>query len=163
MTYSAIRIRPAEPADAPLILDFIRHLAEYEREPHAVVMTEEQLLRDGFGRQRYFECLIAECDGEPAGFALFFPVYSTWKGRSVHLEDLFVLPAFRKLGIGKALLRRVAELAVERGCARLQWDVLEWNQLALDFYRSLGAFTLDEWRIMRITGEALNALAGAKP
>ena len=159
---SSISIRPAAPADAPLILDFIRHLAEYEREPHAVIMTEDQLLRDGFGRQRYFECLIAESDGEPAGFALFFPVYSTWKGRSIHLEDLFVLPAFRKSGIGKALLRRVAALAVDRGCARLQWDVLEWNELALNFYRSLGAVALDEWRIMRITGDALNALAEAK-
>ena len=159
---SSISIRPATPADAPLILDFIRHLAEYEREPHAVTMTEDQLLRDGFGRQRYFECLIAECDGEPAGFALFFPVYSTWKGRSIHLEDLFVLPAFRKSGIGKALLRRVAALAIDRSCARLQWDVLEWNALALDFYRALGAVTLDEWRIMRITGDALKVLAEAK-
>lgn len=158
---SSIRIRRAAPVDVPLILDFIRHLAEYEREPHAVTMTEDQLLRDGFGRQRYFECLIAEADGIPAGFALFFPVYSTWKGRSLHLEDLFVLPEFRKHGIGKALLRRVAVLAVERGCARLQWDVLEWNKLALDFYRSLGAVTLDEWRIMRVTGDALNALAEA--
>ena len=153
-------IRPATPADAPLILSFIRHLAEYEREPHAVVMTEGQLLRDGFGSERYFECLIAESDGQPAGFALFFPIFSTWKGRSIHLEDLFVLPEFRKSGIGKALLRRVAAIAVERGCARLQWDVLEWNKLALDFYRALGAMTLDEWRIMRVTGAALNALAG---
>ena len=155
-------IRPAAPADAALILTFIRHLAEYEREPHAVVMTENQLLRDGFGRDRYFECLIAESDGQPAGFALFFPIFSTWKGRSIHLEDLFVLPEFRKQGIGKALLRRVAALAVERGCARLQWDVLEWNKLALDFYRSLGAVTLDEWRIMRVTGAALDALAEPK-
>ncbi len=156
---SSIRIRPAAPADAPLILTFIRQLAEYERDPNAVVMTEDQLLRDGFGRDRYFECLIAESNGQPAGFALFFPIYSTWKGRSIHLEDLFVLPEFRKQGIGKALLRRVASIAVERGCARLQWDVLEWNKLALDFYRALGAVTLDEWRIMRVTGAALNALA----
>ena len=156
-------IRPAAPADAPLILTFIRHLAEYEREPHAVEMTEGQLLRDGFGSERYFECLIAESDGQPAGFALFFPIFSTWKGRSIHLEDLFVLPEFRKSGIGKALLRRVAAIAVERGCARLQWDVLEWNKLALDFYRALGAVTLDEWRIMRVTGAALNALAEPKP
>ena len=156
-------IRPAAPADAALILTFIRHLAEYEREPHAVVMTENQLLRDGFGSERYFECLIAESDGQPAGFALFFPIFSTWKGRSIHLEDLFVLPEFRKQGIGKALLSRVAAIAVERGCARLQWDVLEWNKLALDFYRSLGAVTLDEWRIMRVTGAALNALAGNEP
>lgn len=162
MSESAIHIRPAQPGDAPLILSLIRHLAEYEREPHAVIMTEEQLLRDGFGRQRYFECLIAEFNGRPTGFALFFPVYSTWKGRSIHLEDLFVLPEFRKHGIGKALLRHVAALAVERGCARLQWDVLEWNKLALDFYRALGAVTLDEWRIMRVTGDALRALAEAK-
>lgn len=155
-----IQIRPSTPADAPLILAFIRHLAEYEREPHSVVMTEEQLLRDGFGSERYFECLIAESGNQPAGFALFFPIYSTWKGRSIHLEDLFVLPAFRKQGIGKALLRRVAAIAVERGCARLQWDVLDWNQLAIDFYRSLGAVTLDEWRIMRLTGPALEAVAG---
>ena len=156
-------IRPATPADAALILSFIRHLAEYEREPHAIEMTEEQLLRDGFGDQRFFECLIAESGVQPAGFALFFPVYSTWKGRSIHLEDLFVLPEFRKQGIGKALLRRVAAIAVERGCARLQWDVLEWNTLALDFYRAVGAVTLDEWRIMRVAGAALNALAEPKP
>jgi len=155
-------IRPAAPEDAALILTFIRHLAEYEREPHAVEMTEEQLLCDGFVDQSYFECLIAESDGQPAGFALFFPIFSTWKGRSIHLEDLFVLPEFRKQGIGKALLRRVAAIAVERGCARLQWDVLEWNKLALDFYRALGAVTLDEWRIMRVTGSALNALAEPK-
>jgi GNAT superfamily N-acetyltransferase len=160
---SSLRIRSAEPADVALILTFIRHLAEYEREPHAVVMTEDQLLRDGFGRDRYFQCLIAESNGQPAGFALFFPVYSTWKGRSIHLEDLFVLPEFRGQGIGKALLRRVAAIALERGCARLQWDVLEWNKLALDFYRTLGAVTLDEWRIMRVTGEALEALAEPKP
>jgi len=157
--YFMVLIRPATPADAPLILTFIRHLAEYEREPHSVEMTEEQLLRDGFGAERYFECLIAESDNQPAGFALFFPIYSTWKGRSIHLEDLFVLPAFRKHGIGKALLRRVAAIAVERNCARLQWDVLDWNQLAIDFYRSLGAVTLDEWRIMRLTGPALQSVA----
>lgn len=158
-----IQIRTATPADAPLILAFVRDLAEYEREPHSVTMTEEQLLRDGFGDQRYFECLIAEAGGAPAGFALFFPIYSTWMGRSIHLEDLFVLPAFRNQGIGKALLRHVAALAVERGCARLQWDVLDWNQPAIDFYRGLGAVMLDQWRIMRVTGSALDALAGAQP
>lgn len=152
-------IRKATPADAPLILSFIRHLAEYEREPRSVEMTEEQLVRDGFGSERYFECLIAEADGQPAGFALFFPIYSTWKGRSIHLEDLFVLPEYRKQGLGKSLLRRVAAIAVERGCVRLQWHVLEWNKLALDFYNSLGAVTLNEWRIMRVTGPALEAVA----
>lgn len=154
-----IALRIAIPADAPLILAFVRDLAEYEREPHSVTMTEEQLLHDGFGDERYFECLIAECDGAPAGFALFFPIYSTWQGRSIHLEDLFVRPAFRGRGIGKALLQRVAAIAAERNCARLQWDVLDWNTPAIDFYRSLGADMLDQWRRMRITGAALHALA----
>lgn len=157
-----IAIRQATPADAPLILAFIRDLAEYEREPHSVTMTEEQLLRDGFGPGSYFECLIAVADSAPAGFALFFPIYSTWKGRSIHLEDLFVRPAFRGHGIGKALLQRVAALAVKRGCSRLQWDVLDWNTPAINFYRGIGADMLDQWRRMRITGPALNALAQTK-
>jgi GNAT superfamily N-acetyltransferase len=155
-----IHIRPATPADVPLILTLVRGLAEFEREPHSVHITEEQLLEDGFGKNRYYECLIAEADGTPAGFALFFPVYSTWQGRSIHLEDLFVLPAYRSHGIGKALLRRVAALAVERGCTRLQWDVLDWNTIAIDFYRSIDATMLGDWRRMRIAGAALNALAG---
>jgi GNAT superfamily N-acetyltransferase len=155
-----IHIRPATPADVSLILAFIHDLAEYEREPHSVHIAEEQLLEDGFGKDRFYECLIAELDGAPAGFALFFPVYSTWQGRSVHLEDLFVRPAFRGRGIGKALLRRVAALAVERGCARLQWDVLDWNTPAIDFYRSIDATMLGDWRRMRVSGAALNALAG---
>lgn len=154
-----ISIRQATPADAPLILAFVRDLAEYEREPHSVTMTEEQLLRDGFGEERYYECLIAEVDGAPAGFALFFPIYSTWQGRSIHLEDLFVRPAHRGHGIGKSLLQRVAALAAERNCARLQWDVLDWNTPAIDFYRSIGADMLGQWRRMRITGPALTALA----
>jgi GNAT superfamily N-acetyltransferase len=155
-----IRIRSATPADVPLILAFVRDLAEYEREPHAVQVTEEQLLRDGFGEKSYYECLIAEADGAPAGIALFFPIYSTWQGRSLHLEDLFVRPDFRGRGIGKALLEHVAGLAAERGCARLQWDVLNWNTPAIDFYRSLDAVMLDEWRRMRLSGTALKALAG---
>lgn len=157
-----ISIRPATPADTSLILGFIRDLAEYEREPHSVTMTEEQLLRDGFGDERYFECLIAEVDSAPAGFALFFPIYSTWQGRSIHLEDLFVRPAHRGHGVGKTLLQSVAALAVERNCSRLQWDVLDWNTPAIDFYRSIGADLLDDWRRMRITGPALNALAGTQ-
>ncbi|HEV2462537.1 MAG TPA: GNAT family N-acetyltransferase [Acidobacteriaceae bacterium] len=156
-----ISIRQATPADAPLIFAFVRDLAEYEREPHSVITTEEQLLRDGFGEERYYECLIGEVDGAPAGFALFFPIYSTWQGRSIHLEDLFVRPAFRGHGIGKALLQRVAAVAVERNCARLQWDVLDWNTPAIDFYRSIGADMLDQWRRMRITGSALTTLADA--
>src|SRR5277367_6149513 len=152
-------IRPATPADIPLMHTLVRALAEYEREPHSVQITEEQLLRDGFGLQPYYECLIAEEDSKPAGFALFFPIYSTWQGLSLHLEDLFVLPEFRSKGIGKALLNQVAAAAVKRGCARLQWDVLDWNHPAIDFYHSIGAVMLPDWRRMRMTGKALQALA----
>ncbi len=155
-------IRPSALSDIPLIRALIHELATYEREPHSVHITDEQLLRDGFGDNRYYECLIAEHDGLPAGFALFFPIYSTWRGRSLHLEDLFVRPEFRGHGIGKALLRRVAAIAVERGCARLQWDVLEWNKPAIDFYKSLDATMLDDWRRMRVADEALSALATAE-
>ena len=154
-----LSIRPASPTDVALILRFIHELATYEREPHAVVATEADLLRDGFGEQPRFHCLIAELDGEPAGFAFYFFNYSTWRGRpGIHLEDLFVSPRFRGKGIGKALLKRVAAVAVQNRCARLQWDVLEWNQTAIDFYHSLGAKFLSQWRIMRVTDEALAAL-----
>jgi GNAT superfamily N-acetyltransferase len=151
-------IRAASPADIPQILAFVRELAEYEREPDAVKVSETELLRDGFpkpGESSYFECLMAE----PAGFALFFPVYSTWRGRSVHLEDLFVRPRFRGKGIGKALLTRVAAVSVERGCRLLFWHVLDWNEPALSFYRSLGAVTMDSWKRMRLGDDALAALA----
>jgi GNAT superfamily N-acetyltransferase len=172
-------IRAAGAEDAPLILDFVRELAEYERAPGAVTLTGAELVRDGFpdaGGERYFECVIAEEDGEsphspnageqaprrePAGFALFFPVYSTWRGRAMHLEDLFVRPRFRGRGIGKALLTKVAALAVERGCVVLYWHVLDWNSPAIEFYRTLGAEPLEEWRRMRVTDEALVALAAA--
>jgi GNAT superfamily N-acetyltransferase len=165
-----IHIRPATAADVPLIRALIHELATYEREPHAVHITEDQLLRDGFSEKpedgRYFECLIAEHETEngvaPAGFALFFPIYSTWRGRSLHLEDLFVRPEFRGHGIGKALLGRVASIAVERDCARLQWDVLEWNKPAIDFYLSLDATMLDDWRRMRMTRDALSKLAAVE-
>ena len=153
-------IRAATPADIPLILDLIRALAAYEREPDAVRATEADLLRDGFGPHPRFECFIAESAGEAAGFALFFYNYSTWRGRAgIHLEDLFVHPRFRGQGIGKALLARVAARAAEQGCVRLQWDVLDWNQTAIDFYQSLGAKFLTEWRIMRVNDEAIPSLA----
>ncbi|QNI33370.1 GNAT family N-acetyltransferase [Alloacidobacterium dinghuense] len=152
-------IRHATPADIPLMHALIRELAEFEREPQSVKITEEQLLRDGFGPSPCYECLIAEEDSVAAGSALFFPVYSTWRGRGLHLEDLFVRPQFRGRGIGKALLSRVAAIAVEKGCAKLQWEVLDWNQPAIDFYHSIGAHMLHEWRIMRVTGDALQALA----
>lgn len=154
-----ITIRSATLADIPLMHSLVRALAEYEREPHSVQITEEQLRHDGFGPQPYYECLISEHDGKPTGFALYFPIYSTWQGPSLHLEDLFVLPEFRGKGIGKALLNQVAAAAVKRGCVRLQWDVLDWNQPAIDFYHSIGAVMLPDWRRMRMTGEALQALA----
>jgi GNAT superfamily N-acetyltransferase len=158
----ATTIRPAAAADAPLILAFIRALAAYERAPDAVSATEEGLLRDGFGPHPFYECLIAEWDGRPAGFALYFFNYSTWMGRpGIYLEDLFVEPELRGRGIGKALLQRVAAAAVEKGCQRLQWEVLDWNTPAIDFYSAMGAEFLDEWRNVRVSGEALERLARA--
>lgn len=156
----AATIRPATRADAGTILTFVRALAKYERSPESVVATEQDLLRDGFGDQPYYSCLIAEQDGVPAGFAFFFYDYSTWMGRpGIYLEDLFVDPEFRGLGIGKALLRRVAAIAMEKGCARLKWQVLDWNTPAIDFYRAMGAEFVDEWRTVRLSGEALGRLA----
>lgn len=155
-------IRAARRDDAPLMLAFIRELAIFEREPDAVKIHEAELVRDGFpegGGDRFFECLIAEEDGQPAGIAVFFPVYSTWRGRCLHLEDLIVRPQFRGRGIGKALLTRVASIAVERGCARLFWHVLDWNTPAIDFYRSLGAQPLDDWTRMQLSDEALVLVA----
>jgi GNAT superfamily N-acetyltransferase len=153
-------IRPAVAADVPLILEFIRGLAIYEREPDAVTATEADLLRDGFGENPYFYCILAEHGEKPAGFAFYFFNYSTWTGRpGLYLEDLFVNPEFRGLGIGKALLARVAAIAVEKGCPRLQWEVLDWNTPAVDFYASLGADFLDEWRNVRMTTEAIVKLA----
>lgn len=153
-------IRPAVAGDVPLILEFIRGLAIYEREPDAVTATEADLLRDGFGENPYYQCLIAESDGRPAGFAFYFFNYSTWTGRpGLYLEDLFVNPEFRGLGIGKALLARVAAIAVEKGCPRLQWEVLDWNTPAIEFYRALGVEFLDAWRNVRMTTEAIARLA----
>ncbi|MGB8261036.1 MAG: GNAT family N-acetyltransferase [Terracidiphilus sp.] len=153
-------IRPAVREDVPRILGFIRSLAAYEREPDAVTATEEGLERDGFGPHPFYFCLIAEQDGAPAGFALYFYNYSTWLGLpGLYLEDIFVEPEFRGLGIGKALLRRVATIALEQGCQRLQWEVLDWNTPAIEFYTAMGAEFLDEWRNVRISGEALARLA----
>ena len=156
-----MHIRPATPADVPTLLRFIRELALYEREPQAVVATEADLLRDGFGPAPRFRALVADVDGAPAGFALFFTSYSTWRGHhGIRLEDLYVTPELRGQGIGKALLARVAQIAVAEGCPRLEWDVLDWNAPAIAVYERLGAHILTEWRIMRIDGSALEALAG---
>ncbi|HVC46449.1 MAG TPA: GNAT family N-acetyltransferase [Terracidiphilus sp.] len=156
----ALTIRPAVPADVPQILAFVRALATYEREPDAVSATEQDILLHGFGPHPYFSCLMAHWDGAPAGFALYFFNYSTWLGRpGLYLEDIFVLPESRGRGIGKALLQRVAAAALEHGCLRLQWEVLDWNTPAIDFYRAMGAEFLDEWRNVRISGDALERLA----
>ncbi len=153
-------IRRATAGDAAQILEFIRALAAFERAPDAVTATEEGLIRDGFGPNPFFRCLIADYDGQPAGFALFFFNYSTWVGRpGIYVEDLFVLPQFRRQGIGSELLRQVAAIAIENGCERMQWEVLDWNTPAIDFYRDLGAEFLDEWRNVRLSGEALKRLA----
>lgn len=158
----ATTIRTATEADIPQILSFIRALAAYERAPDAVTATEEDLARHGFGPNPYYQCLIAEHDGQPAGFAFFFFDYSTWLGRpGIYLEDIFVYPELRGRGIGKALLRRVAAIALEKGCARLKWEVLDWNTPAIDFYRSMGGEFMDAWRTVRVTGPALEQLAGA--
>jgi len=159
-----LKIREAVAADVPLILEFIRALAVFEREPDALTATEADLLRDGFGEQPYYHCLIAEEDGpdgkQAAAFAFYFFNYSTWTGRpGLYLEDLYVHTEFRGRGIGKALLARVAAIAVEKNCPRLQWEVLDWNTPAVEFYKSLGADFLDEWRNVRMTGAALERLA----
>jgi GNAT superfamily N-acetyltransferase len=156
----ATTIRPATRADVGTILDFIRALARYEREPDAVVATADDLLRDGFGDQPYYCCLIAEENGAPAGFAFYFFDYSTWLGRpGLYLEDIFVHPEFRGLGIGKALLQRVAAIAVEKGCPRMKWEVLDWNTPAIEFYAAMGAEFLDTWRNVKLSGDALRRLA----
>jgi GNAT superfamily N-acetyltransferase len=156
-TCNSLRIRPAIPDDIPEMLAFIRELAEYEREPASALATEADLLRDGFREPRRFHALIAEWEG---GLALYFYNYSTWRGHAgIYLEDLFVRPAYRGRGMGKALLAEVAAVAVREGCPRFEWAVLEWNTPAIDFYRSLGAECMGEWRIMRVSGEALPALA----
>ncbi|MGA2752485.1 MAG: GNAT family N-acetyltransferase [Terracidiphilus sp.] len=153
-------IRKATAADAAQILEFIRALAAFERAPDAVTATEEGLIRDGFGPNPFYRCLIADYDGQPAGFAFYFFNYSTWVGRpGIYVEDLFVLPQYRRLGIGRELLKQVAAIAIESGCQRLQWEVLDWNTPAIDFYRIIGAEFLDEWRNVRLSGEALTQLA----
>jgi GNAT superfamily N-acetyltransferase len=155
-----LTLREAVPGDIALIRQLIQELADYEREPDAVKATEADLLRDGFGPEPYFRVVIAEWDGAPAGFAFYFFSYSTWLGRpTLYLEDLFVRPAHRGRGIGTALLRRLARIAVERGCGRFVWQVLDWNEPSIRFYESLGAKVAKEWLTMRVDGEALRRLA----
>jgi GNAT superfamily N-acetyltransferase len=156
-------IRPADRDDVPLILTFIRELADYEKLAHEVVATEEGLVESLFGRDRRAEALIAEVEGMPAGFALFFHNYSTFLGRpGIFLEDLFVRPGARGCGVGRALLARLAAIAVSRGCGRLEWAVLDWNESAIGFYRKLGATAMNDWTVYRLAGEPLTDLAGTE-
>lgn len=153
-------VRPATESDVPLLLAFIRELAEYEKLTHEVTATEEHLRVTLFGPRRFAEALLAYADGEPTGFALFFHNYSTFLARpGLYLEDLFVRPAYRGRGLGKLLLTTVARIAVERGCGRYEWTVLDWNTPSIRFYESLGAEMKGDWRIMRVTGAALKKMA----
>jgi GNAT superfamily N-acetyltransferase len=158
-----LRLRPAVASDVPLLLRLIRELAAYEREPEAVVATEESLLRDGFGPEPLFRATLADWNGAPAGFALWFFNYSTWLGKpGLYLEDLFVRPELRGKGIGKALLCELAAVALREGCGRFQWQVLDWNEPSIRFYEGLGAKRMQQWLTMRVEGdEALRALAKA--
>jgi GNAT superfamily N-acetyltransferase len=157
-------VRSATRDDVPLILTFIRELATYEKLDHEVVATEAGLAETLFGEVPRAEVLIAEQDGVPAGFALFFHNYSTFLGKpGIYLEDLFVRPEARHHGIGRALLARLAEIAVRRGCSRLEWAVLDWNGDAIGFYRKLGATPMDDWTTYRLAGEALAALSALSP
>ena len=158
-----LKIREANPEDVPLILSFIRELAEYEREPNAVRATEDDLRRDGFSANPKFRVIIAKSDGNPAGMAFFFHHYSTWQGRQgLFLEDLFVRPQFRGKGIGKALMIHLAQIAIAEHCYGMRWEVLDWNTSAIDVYQRLGARFREHWRVMQITGEDLKRLSEAE-
>jgi GNAT superfamily N-acetyltransferase len=152
-------IRPATVTDAPLLLKLICELAEYERQPNAVVIKEETLIKDGFESQPKFRALIAEWGGQAIGYALFFGFYSSWKGPGIFLEDLFVSGAFRGRGIGRALLAEVARIARQEGSVGIRWEVLDWNASAIKFYKSLGGEFLDDWRQVVLEADAMDRLA----
>ena len=144
----------------PVVLRLVRALAEYEREPRAVLATEEDFLRHGFGATPRYSVLLAEEDGQVAGFALWFFTFSTWLGKpGLYLEDLFVRPELRGRGIGKTMMIELARIAVREGCGRFEWAVLDWNQPSIEFYRSLGARLMEEWVVCRLEGDSLRALA----
>ena len=159
---AAFQIRPATEADLPIILRLIRDLAEYERAPDAVVATETGLREVLFGAKPSAEVLLALEGSDPVGFAVYFHNFSTWLGRpGLYLEDLFVRPEKRGKGYGRALLERLAQIAKERGCGRMEWAVLDWNEPAIQFYRKLGAQPMDEWTVFRLTEEGIAKLANA--
>ena len=154
-----MKIRDATEADVPLILQFIRDLARYEKLEQKVIATEAGLRQSLFGNPRFAEVIFACVDDVEVGFALFFHNFSTWTGKpGIYLEDIFIRPEHRRKGYGSALMRELGRLAIERGCGRLEWAVLDWNEPAISFYRALGATALDEWTTYRIAGEALAAL-----
>lgn len=156
-----LTIRPAMPDDVPTVATLIRALSVYEKLEDQVTMTEDKLRSSMFGARHYAEAIIAEDGGEAVGFALFFHNYSTFLAqRGLYLEDLFVKPEYRGRGIGRALLERLAQIAVERHCGRFEWSVLDWNAPAIGFYQKLGAVPMDDWTIFRVTGAALRQLAG---
>ncbi len=160
MLNNHVHVRPATSADVPLIFAFIKELADYEKLSHEVVATEDQIRATLFGARPMSEVVIASLDGTPVGFALFFPSYSTFLGRAgLYLEDLFVRPAYRRRGLGVALMRRLADEAVKTGCGRFQWQVLDWNEPSISFYKKLGAEPLEDWTVYRVTGAALQNLA----
>ena len=157
----SITVRPARPQDASLIYSLVRELADYERLTHEVDSTQEQIAAALFGPQPRLFCDIAEWDGEAVGFALWFLNFSTFRGRhGLYLEDLFVRPALRGKGIGKALMQQLARHCLDKDLARFEWTVLEWNKPSIEFYRSIGAKLLDDWRVCRMSGEALAKFAG---
>jgi GNAT superfamily N-acetyltransferase len=160
MSNAGIQLRSATPGDTPQVLALIRALADYEKLSHEVLSTEAQLHHALFSARPFAEAVLAELDGVPVGFALFFPTYSTFVGKpGIHLEDLFVMPAHRGRGVGKALFAHVAGLALARECGRFEWNVLDWNEPALGFYRQRGAQLLADWRLCRLSGEALERAA----
>jgi GNAT superfamily N-acetyltransferase len=163
-TDGVITVLPADERDVPTLLSFIKGLAEYERLSDTVVATEQALRQTLFGDRPSAHVLIARYQGRPAGFALFFPNYSTFLARpGMYLEDLFVLPEMRGRGIGSALLSAVARAALDRGCGRMEWSVLDWNEPAIAFYKRVGATVMPDWRICRVTGEGIERLAAVGP
>jgi GNAT superfamily N-acetyltransferase len=156
-------IRSATVQDAALLRTLIRELAEFERELDLCVIEEADLVQDGFGANPRFRALIAEWEGQPAGYALFFGYYSTWAGRGLFLEDLFVREQFRSGGIGRALLASVARIAVQENCYGVHWEVLDWNEKAIELYKSLGAEFRDQWRPVMLADDALRRLAEKAP